>query len=352
VGCACPSDSLCKPARFGQLEQVHVTGITRRGLRLEWMAALGVALLIPAAYAQNGPQTATRATLTVDGRGEASVSVSDIYDRPAGGVVSIEEEGRILAQSLLDGEGQAQLRLSLPGGEHTLKAVYAGDSAHLSAVSAPAVAHPETPGGVPGFSLSVSAVAPATLPMSLTAGQSGSVNVTITPVNNGSLTAPMFTTLSCSGLPSNSSCSFAPEDVEILPTTPTSCTTGSPAASCPPVSLMVIETVAQTGELTPGPRRSNPVAWAILLPGFLALGGIAFGARRRRWLQRMALVALIGLVTTLGTTACSPLYQYYNHGPPITPATPSGTYTVTITAESANGVTALDSSTTMVLTIK
>ena len=330
-----------------------MTGIIRRGLRLEWIAALGAALLIPVAYAQDAaPQTATRATLTVDGRGVASVSVNDIYDRPASGIVSIEEGGRILAESLLDDQGQAQVKLGLPAGEQTLKAVYAGDAAHQSSASAPAIAHPETPGGTPGFSLSVAAVTPATLPLTLTAGQSGSLNVTVTPVNNSSLTAPMFVTLSCSGLPSNSTCSFAPEDVEILPTTPATCPTGSPAASCPPVSLMVIETVAQTGELAPGPRRSNPVALAILLPGFLVLGGMAFGARRRRWLQRMSLIALVGLVTTLGTTACSPLYQYYNHGPPITPATPSGTYTVTITAQSSNGVTALDSSTTMVLTVK
>ena len=44
---------------------------------------------------------------------------------------------------------------------------------------------------------------------------------------------------------------------------------------------------------------------------------------------------------TLGTTACNPLYNYYNHGPVPNPATPSGTYTVTVTAQSSNGVTAI-----------
>ncbi len=93
------------------------------------------------------------------------------------------------------------------------------------------------------------------------------------------------------------------------------------------------------------------VAWAILLPGMLGLGGLAWGARRRRWLQRLALVALIGLVTALGTTACKPLYNYYNHGPVPNPATPSGTYTVTVTAQSSDGVTAITNNTTMVLTV-
>jgi hypothetical protein len=83
----------------------------------------------------------------------------------------------------------------------------------------------------------------------------------------------------------------------------------------------------------------------------LGLGGLAWGARRRRWLQRLALVAVVGLVTALGTTACKPLYNYYQHGPPHPPATPSGTYTVTVTGQSSNGVTAITNNTTMVLTV-
>jgi hypothetical protein len=101
----------------------------------------------------------------------------------------------------------------------------------------------------------------------------------------------------------------------------------------------------------PGHTKS-PVAWAVLLPGVLGLGGLAWGARRRKWLNRLALVALLGLVTTLGSTACNPLYYYYNHGPPTTPATPTGSFTVTVTGQSSNGVTAITNSTTMVLTVQ
>ena len=200
MGSVCPDESLCQPASFGQLEQVHVTGMIRRKLRLEWLAALGVAILIPAAYAQ---QTATRATLTVDSIGQATVSVSDVLSHPASGVVSIEEGDRILGEALLDAQGQAQVKLTLASGEHTLRAVYAGDASHQPAISAAAIAHPMIPagGGVPSYTLSVAAVSPSTLPLTLTAGQSGSLNVTVVPVNNSSLSAPMFVTLSCSGLP-------------------------------------------------------------------------------------------------------------------------------------------------------
>ncbi len=68
--------------------------------------------------------------------------------------------------------------------------------------------------------------------------------------------------------------------------------------------------------------------------------------------QRLTLVALVGLVTTLGTTACNPLYYYYNHGPTVTPSTPTGHFTVTVTGQSTNGVTAITNSTTLVLTVQ
>ena len=118
---------------------------------------------------------------------------------------------------------------------------------------------------------------------------------------------------------------------------------------------MVIQTYAastvKATPPTPPGSRSNPIAWAFLLPGALSLGGLAFGARRRRWLFRLSLVALIGLVTLLGTTACNPRYYYLNHAPPKNPGTPAGTYTVTVTAQSSNGVTALTHSTTFVLKV-
>jgi hypothetical protein len=64
------------------------------------------------------------------------------------------------------------------------------------------------------------------------------------------------------------------------------------------------------------------------------------------------LIALVGVVTLLGTTACNPRYQYEHHGPQQNPATPAGTYTINVTAQTSNGVTALAHTTTFVLTVK
>jgi hypothetical protein len=149
----------------------------------------------------------------------------------------------------------------------------------------------------------------------------------------------MFVTLSCSGLPDQSSCNFTPENLEILPN-----------ATTPLTSSVVILTQQQEGSIArPG---ANGVALAILLPGALGLGCLAWSVRRRPWLQRLSLIALLALVTTLGTSACNARYNYYNHGPPINPATPAGTYTVLVTAQSSNGVTATTHSTDLAFTVK
>jgi Bacterial Ig-like domain (group 3) len=336
------------------LEQVHVTGMNRRKLRLNRMAWLGLALsfsLLPSgAIAQTA---ATRTTLSVSSTGQPIVTVTDVNnDSAAAGVVNFEENGRILGQSLLNAQGQATASFTLPAGAHDIQAIYAGDASHRSSISTQATIQPQATTTAPGYQLSLTPVSPSALPMTLTAGQTGSLNVSVIPVNNASLTGPLFVTLSCAGLPSLASCSFAPENVPIVASTPTSCPAGSPAAACPPVSLMVISTqAAAPGGSAASNRTNSPVLWAILLPGILGLGGFAWGARRRRWLQRIALVAMLGFVTVLGTTGCSPLYRYYNHGPILSPQTPTGNYTVTITAQSSDGVTSSSNSTTMVLTV-
>ena len=167
----------------------------------------------------------------------------------------------------------------------------------------------------------------------------------------------MFVTLSCSGLPNQASCNFSPDNLQILSTTQTSCPSGSAPSTCPPVATMTLQTVSAGtvgslhGASRPG-KGSGPAEWAILLPGVLGLGGLAWGTRRRAWLSRLALIAIVGLVTTLGTTACNPHYYYYNHGPPNNLPTPSGTYTVTVTGQTSNGISAITQNTTFVLTVQ
>ncbi|HEY1646501.1 MAG TPA: Ig-like domain-containing protein [Terracidiphilus sp.] len=332
----------------------------RRSVRLYWVAGLGIALglgVLPEARAAQSVATETTLNVGTSDRGghtfaAVTVNVADEYGLPATGAVDIDDGDRMLAEVALTPAGQATTTVELPEGAHALRAVYSGDATHTESAS-PVSEAQGTASATPNFQLTLTPISPATFPMVLTDGASGTAEVTVTPENNATLTTPMFVTLSCSGLPNEASCTFSPETVEILPTTPASCPAGSPVASCPPISSMLVQTqnASNVGAAVPQ-KKGNPVAWAFLLPGVLGLGGLAWGARRRLWLKRMTLVVLLGLVATMGATACSPLYRYYQHGPGSTPATPTGTYNVTVTAQSSNGVTAITNSTTMVLTVQ
>jgi len=322
---------------------VHVRGIDCRSLRLELVAGLGIALAMSALTlaAESARGVATQTTMSAEtrdlgGRTQATVTVtvSGEDGLPATGAVAISDHGAQLAGTALNAQGQTSIVLALPAGDHFLTAVYTGDATHLSSVSVATRVHALV-SSTPNFQVSV---APATL--TLTAGQSGTVIASVTPVNSAALTVPMFVTLSCSGLPDQAACTFTPESVEILP-----------AATAPLTSSMVIVTQTASAALSPHPR-SNSVTWEFLLPGALSLGGLAWGVRRRAWLNRLSLLGLVALVAMLGTTACNARYNYYNHGPPTNPATPAGTYTVTVTAQSSNGVTAITNPTTMALTVQ
>ena len=219
-------------------------GLNCRYLRLDLVAGLGIALalaLLPAAAAAQ--QIATHTTLTVETseqsghtQATATVAVTAADGLPASGVVVIEDGDRELAEAVLNAQGVASPVFSLPAGDHDLRAVYAGDASHLSSASATSNVTAQA-SSTPSFSLSLAPVAPSTLPLTLTAGNAGTIAVTVVPEDNAALTAPMFVTLSCSGLPSVASCTFTPESVEILPTTPASCPSGSRRVGLPACQL-------------------------------------------------------------------------------------------------------------------
>ena len=332
-----------------------------RRMRLERVAGLGIvlAMLMLPGTAVIAQTARSHTTLTVRsgqtaGVANATVTVTDENGVPASGLVAIEDGSRQLGSVALDGSGQANTTIDLPPGEHTLTAVFQGSATLQGSVSRPQAAT-STTSTAPDFQVTVSALNPSTLP----AGTAGTAIVTVTPVNNAALTAPMFITLSCSGLPNQSACSFTPTTLQIVATTPTSCAAGSPASACPPTASVVIQTQApgtagHTAMSTPqGPgERPTRMIWALMFPGVLSLGGLAWGTRRRRWLSRVLMLAVVGVMTVMGMTACNPQYHYYNNGIPRNLPTPAGNYTVTVTAQSSNGITAITHSTTLAMTVQ
>jgi hypothetical protein len=323
------------------------------------IAGLVIALAVPALAAST---TTTLVAGTLSGCTQPlTITVAASGTPLTSGTVNINDQFNgnavLLATVALSSSGTASPSVALAAGSHSLTANFTGTTGFNASTSTPAVL--VSVATECEFTVGVSNFSPASTAntLTLTAGHAGSFTITVAPSveYTSTLTAPMFVTLSCSGLPDGAACAATPDNLEILSTTPESCLSGSPASSCPPTSTMVIQTyAASTAKATPPTppgNRSNPIAWAFLLPGVFALGGLAFGARRRAWLSRLSLVALVGLVIMLGATACNPRYYYLNHGPPTNTATPAGTYNITVTGQSSNGVTPITHSSTFVLVV-
>jgi hypothetical protein len=169
---------------------------------------------------------------------------------------------------------------------------------------------------VAGFTVSASPTS-----LSTTVGNFVSSVVTVTPVNGFN----SVVSLSCTGLPINTTCTFNPVNVTA------SCTTTAGVQTCTPAtSVMEIQTLA------PSPKAATGGTAAFVFPLLFGLAGL--GAWRKGGWRNLALMMLV-CAGMSGLTACNPRYNYLNHGPPGNTGTPAGTYTVTVESESSIGST-------------
>jgi len=323
-----------------------VRGFFCRGLRLKLVSGLGIALAAPVlAVAAESQGMATQTTLAAvssaqDGHTQAKLTIKVLGadGQPASGTVNILDEGNVVAGAALDDTGTATTTLSLSQSAHALTASYAGDSTHrVSTSSSSEVRAMSASSATADFALSVS---PATLTVKV--GTSGTATLTLTPSNASSLSSPMFITVNCStGLPDEATCTPYPSTVEILSTTTTA----------PTSTLTFVTNNSSQSWLRNHHPSHRAVALAMILPGALGLFGLFAGGRRRRWLSRLSLVTLFGFVTIVGAAGCNPLYSYKKHTPDTSGATATGTYTVTISGQTTDGVTATTHTTSIALVV-
>jgi hypothetical protein len=316
-------------------------------------AGFTVVLAAPAAKAQS-KGIVTHTTLTTESRqinGHAvtaySATIAADDGSAATGVVMLEENGKSLAGAALNSNGKADILVAgLTAGDHNLQAVYSGDTTHAASRSDSLAVSSAV--SADSFALSIN-------PTSVTVaapGDAASVVATITP--GSSFTG--FVSMSCAGAPVSAgsstdsaipygvSCTFTPENLEI-----TSSTTAG-------TSDFTVQTTAPAGangwnrrpDGPKGPDGGSPLVLAVLLPGVIGLGLLG---RKRRIFGRVALVLAVGAISILGATACNARYKYLNHPPTANDGTLPGSYTLTIWAQTSNGVTASEQFTTLPLTV-
>ncbi|HXO38128.1 MAG TPA: hypothetical protein VN872_05800, partial [Candidatus Acidoferrum sp.] len=167
------------------------------------------------------------------------------------------------------------------------------------------------------------AILPMLPSITVTAGQSGTQHVTITP-NPATLTALTFI---CSGLPAKASCSFTPNPV-------------SPG-SAPTDVVMTITTTASTTAALERPRTLY-AAW--LGFGSLGLVGVVLMGGRKKGRRKAGILGFLGMAVVLLAIGCGGRSAQ----PPTTvPGTPQGTSVITVTGSTAG----FTHSTTFTLTV-
>ncbi len=151
--------------------------------------------------------------------------------------------------------------------------------------------------------------------VSVSAGQTATYQVQLSP-------HPVYGTnvsLSCSNVPTAASCNFTPSNsISLLGSSPASATLN---LTTTPQSIITAS--ARSG-------RSHLYAVFLAVPG-LALVGIGFGDRRRRWKMTGLFLLVLLIAQLLPLPGCSTQQTQ----PPPT-GTPSGQYTITVTATSGS----------------
>ena len=319
--------------------------LARRGLVVALAAGIATILAGTAAKAQS-TGIATHTTLTsgseeIGGHTVTTYSAKVLGEdgSPATGVVLLQEQGRMLAGAALNASGEAEIRYSgLTAGYHYLRAVYGGDARHAISQSDSAQVSAAA-SSASSFSLGLN-------PTSVTVdapGDAADVIATVTPANGFT----GFVALSCAGppvsagsstdsaLPVGVSCTFTPTNLQIT------------SATKPLSAHFTIQTTAPAGGLSQNAGR--PLVLAVLLPGVVGLGLLG---RKRKALGRVMLVLLVGAIGIAGTSACNARYKYLNHPPTANLGTIPGAYTLTIWAQTSDGVNASETFTTLPLTVK
>ena len=239
-------------------------------------------------------------------------------DANASGVVTLMDGTRDIGSAVLNADGEATLTVSglLPG-DHAVHAVYPGTDALASSVSAETQVVAEATSTVPTFTATASPTA-----LKVPQGTTATTTITLTPVNGFS----NYVSLSCSGLPADTACTFLPVNVSVSGTKATT-------------SVLSIETYGPTSSNGMVRQRSTMV-YALAFPGILAIFGLGMRRGSAAWKNAgLMLLAFAGCSLSIGLmSGCSQRYHYLNKSPVPSPGTAYGPFSFTIEAQATSGV--------------
>jgi uncharacterized cupredoxin-like copper-binding protein len=317
---------------------------TRTGIK---GAGLALAALVISTWTCTGAgalaQVATRTQLSVAPQAQGNVTqavftakVADVSGNPvSSGTVTFESATGSIGSAVVE-NGSATLHVdNLPPATKSVTAVYNANE-NYSSSSAAVTAQADASSTLPDFSVTANPTSVTVNP-----GAYGTIVITITPINGFS----EMTTLSCSGLPAASTCVFSP--VTLIPTNGAAAT-----------STLQIQTQGPSGthavlrhpDLSSG---AGHIAYAIVLPGILALAGLG-ALRKRSGLASLRVLGFVALLaaSTVGLSSCAARYDYLNKPPAANPGIFAGTYNITLAAYATNGTSVTSHNLNLTLVVK
>jgi YVTN family beta-propeller protein len=213
--------------------------------------------------------TAVTSNVNPSGLSEAvtfTASVSANSGTPTG-TVTFKDGSSTLGTASLSGALQATFNATtLAPGSHSITAMYGGDANFGGSVSS-ALAQVVTSQS-PDFTVATNSAS-----ATVTAGQSTTLNFTVTP-NNGFISPITF---SCSGQPAGVTCSFNPQTV-------------TPNSSSAVTTVLTVSTTTSVATMNSPTEQRTAAAritgYRLWLPGTFGLAGLLLASRRKRPRQR------------------------------------------------------------------
>jgi len=231
--------------------------------------------------------------------------------------VYISTDGKNLMPLIDNAAGLRSVNLCsfpIPAGSYKLLVQAVGKPTLSSQITGAVSYNPACGGTGSGGSTPTLSFAAAPSSVNIAAGKSGSFTITATP-QSGSFNSSIA--LSCAGLPSTLSCSFAP--ASIVP--------GASTAA----STLTISAASVTG-LNLHHRQWNALYASAVLPFGIAGLALMGNVQRRRTMKTVVVICLLAGIS-LVTVSCGG-----NTFAPQTTALPIGSYTVTVNGNSSSGL--------------
>jgi len=249
-----------------------------------------------------------------------TATVTSPIGPPAGTVTFLDGTTVLGSTALVAGTASSTATFttsSLTAGTHTITSAVVANATYLASTSAPLPQVVIAPAVSMAFS-------PATL--SSTGGANASTTITITPV--GGITGSYA--FSCGALPQYASCMFGVNGITL---------NGSNTVQSNTLTLGTETVAALTIPARPGMESTQVFSAFALLP---CLGGLALLTRRRKTIQKLALLVLLSVGALSSLTGCAGT----NNGP-VESKTPAGTYTIPITMTPSGTGTAVTTNLTL-----